>query len=247
MPKDKKIFQKNNFIPYDYIWTKEKPLSYITENFQKILANLEYVNVDKKIKIIQITSSLTREGKSTILSNIGYLLSQKGHKTIIVDLDLRKPKLHRICNVENVNGVAEILSEKIKLEEGILSKKRYGFDAIVAGEKTTAIVNLLESNRIKTLFSKLKEKYDYILIDSPPVISVSDALYISKLSDAMLFVIGHKKAKRAVVKDAVSLLKQNKVNILGVLMSQVDLKSNRYGYSYGYGYGYEYNTKNDDD
>lgn len=237
---NKHTSSKKNFLPYNYIWSKENPISYITEGFQKFLVNLEYVNVDKKYKTIQVTSSLTREGKSTFISNVAYLLSQKKNKTILIDLDLRKPKIHRIFDVENINGVTDVLSDRIPLEKAIKKNKKLGFDCITAGDKTTAVVNLLESNRIKEMIENLKKMYDYVLIDSPPVINVSDALYISKLSDAVLFVVSQKEAKRTLAKDAVNLLRQNDVNLLGIVLNHVNLKKNRYGYGYGYGYEYKY-------
>ena len=246
MPKNnKKIFYNEKVIPYNYIWSKENPISYITEGFQKFLANLEYVNVDKKYQIIQITSSLSKEGKSTFLSNIAFLLSQKGYKTIIVDLDLRKPKIHRIYNCENSLGVTDILAEKVDLDKAIKKNNELGFHAITAGEKTTAIINILESDKMKRLFDDLRKKYDYILIDSPPVINVSDALYIAKISDSVIFALSQKGVKRGIAREAVSLLKQNKIDILGIVMTQVDLKRGKYGYGYGYGYDYTYENKND--
>jgi len=242
VPKNK-LFNLKKIPPYNYIWVKENPISYITEGFQKFLANLEYVNVDQKYKVLQVTSSLTGEGKSTFFSNVAYLLSQKGHKVILVDLDLRKPKIHRIYDIENKNGITDILTERSTLENSIKKNKKLGFDVLNSGEKTNAVVNLLESKKMKNLIEKLKTIYDYVLIDSPPVINVSDALYISKLSDAIIFVIAQKQVKKAVIKEAVSLLKLNNINVLGVAMNKVDLKNNRYGYGYGYGYGYEYQSE----
>ena len=241
-----KLFKRNRLLPYNYIWTRENPISYITEEFQKFLANLEYVNVDKKYKVIQVTSSLTREGKSTFISNIAYLLAQKGHSTVLIDLDLRKPKIHRIYDCENNNGITDVLSGKISLDLAIKKDKKYKFDVITSGEKTTAVVNLIQSEKMKKLISDLKERYDYVLIDSPPVINVSDALYISNLSDSLIFVVAHKVVKRGIARDAMNLLRQNKINVLGVVMTQVDLKKSKYGYGYGYGYGYDYAYEKDD-
>ena len=243
----KSLFKSKNFLTYDYIWCKENPISYITESFQKFLANLEYVNVDKKYQVIQITSSLTREGKTTFISNVAYLLGQKGYKTILIDLDLRKPKIHRMYNIENSIGLTDVLSEKAELDKAIKKNKNIGFDVLLSGEKTTAVVNVIQSEKMMNLINKLREKYDYILIDSPPVINVSDALYISKLSDTLVFSIAQKVAKRAVVKEAINLLRQNEINIMGIVMTQVDLTRNKYGYGYGYGYGYDYSYEDDID
>jgi len=247
MKKNKKMFlSKKNTMPYNYIWTKEKPLSYITEAYQKFLANLEYVNVDKKYKTIQITSSLSGEGKSTFLANVAYLLSQKNKKTILIDLDLRKPKVHRIYDIENSNGITDLLAERTTLDKAIKKNKHQGFDIIPSGERTTTVINLIESQKMNQLILSLREKYDYILIDSPPVINVSDALYISKFADAVVFAISQSQTKKSVAKEAVKLLRQNNVNVIGTVITQIDLKSRRYGYGYGYGYGY-YNDYTKDD
>jgi len=221
-------------------------MSYITEAYQKFLANLEYVNVDKKYKTIQITSSLSGEGKSTFLANIAYLLSQKNNKTILIDLDLRKPKVHRIYDIENSNGITDLLAERTTLDKAIKKNKHQGFDVIPSGERTTTIINLIESQKMNQLILSLREKYDYILIDSPPVINVSDALYISKFADAVVFAISQSQTKKSVAKEAVKLLRQNNVNVIGTVITQIDLKNRRYGYSYGYGYSY-YNEYTKDD
>jgi protein-tyrosine kinase len=246
LKKNKMKLLNNKSIPYDLIWTREKPISYITESFQKLIANLEYVNVDKKYQVLQVSSSVSSEGKTTFLANVAYLLSKKGKKTIMVDLDLRKPKVHKIYDVENTIGITDILSERVDLEEAIKVNKNNGFHVITSGEKTSAVVNLLESNKMKELIEKLRKKYDYILLDSPPVINVSDAIYISRLSDSILFVLSQNRTKRGLVKEAINLLKQNNCNILGIVINQVDIKKTRYGYGYGYGYGYDFSYDSDD-
>ena len=161
----KSLFKSKNFLTYDYIWCKENPISYITESFQKFLANLEYVNVDKKYQVIQITSSLTREGKTTFISNVAYLLGQKGYKTILIDLDLRKPKIHRMYNIENSIGLTDVLSEKAELDKAIKKNKNIGFDVLLSGEKTTAVVNVIQSEKMMNLINKLKKNtIIYLLI-----------------------------------------------------------------------------------
>ena len=128
MQRKKSTLLRNRNIPYNFIWSKENPLSFITEAYQKFLANFEYVNIDRKLKVIQITSSLSGEGKSTFISNIAYLLGQKNYKTILLDLDLRKPKVHQIVNDKKMPGVTDVLSERVSLEKAIkvviMHKKR---------------------------------------------------------------------------------------------------------------------------
>jgi len=224
---------------YDYLVTKEQPLSYTAESFQKVLINLDYANIDGNNKVIQFTSTLASEGKSTFTSNIAYLLGQKGKKVVLIDLDLRKPKLNRVFNVTNRDGLTDYLSGKIEYDKVVRHSEEVGIDFIIAGEKTTAIVNVLEAKKLQELIAKLRENYDYVLLDTPPVIAVSDALYIAKLADGVIFIVAQGVAKKTLVKEAIQTLKNNHVNIIGTVLTQVSLKHGEYGYGYDYSYKYE--------
>ncbi len=239
MSKKLNLFNGERNERYDYIVTKEQPLSYTAESFQKVLINLDYANIDGNYKVIQFTSTLASEGKSTFVSNMAYLLGQKGKKVILIDLDLRKPKMHRVFNVPNKNGLTDYLSGKIPYDKLIQSSKELGIDFMITGEKTTAVVNVLEAKKLAELIAKLRETYDYVLLDTPPVIAVSDALYISKLTDGIIFVVAYGNAKKSLVKEAIQTLKHNNVNIIGTVLTQVNLKSGEYGYGYDYTYKYE--------
>ncbi|MCR3905752.1 MAG: CpsD/CapB family tyrosine-protein kinase [Tenericutes bacterium] len=239
MKKKINIFNGERVQKYDYLVTKEQPLSYTAESFQKVLINLDYANIDNEYKVIQFTSTLASEGKSTFISNLSYLLGQKGKKVVLIDLDLRKPKMHRVFNSTNRNGLTDYLSGKIEFKEMVRHSDEVGIDYIVAGEKTTAVINVLEAKKLKELIAELRETYDYVLLDTPPVIAVSDALYIAKLADGIIFVVAQNVAKKALVKEAIENLKKNEINILGTVLTQVDLKSGEYGYGFDYSYKYE--------
>lgn len=240
----RKLFQKERTAQYDYIVSHEQPLSFIAEAFQKALVNLEYVNIDGNLKVIQFTSSLAGDGKTTFVSNLAYLIAKKGKKVVIVDLDLRKPKINRVFKAANENGLTDYLAGRINYDKLIGHSEKLGINYIVAGERTTAVVNVLEAQKLKDLISRLKTEFDYVLLDSPPVIAVSDALYISRLADGVLFVVAQNEAKRAVINEALKTLKQSNVNVIGSVFTQVELKENDiYSYTYGYGYGYTSSDK----
>ena len=233
------LFNLERTQKYDYIVTKEQPLSYTTESFQKVLINIDYVNIDGNLKVIQFTSTLASEGKTTFIANLSYLLGQRNKKVIIVDLDLRKSKINRVFNVPNKDGLTDYLSGKTTFESLIKHSDELGVDYIVAGEKTTAVVNVLEAIKLKELLEKLKETYDYVLLDTPPVIAVSDALYIAKRADGVIFIVAQSIAKKGLVRDAIQTLKRNDVKIIGTILTQVDVKRGEYGYGYDYSYKYE--------
>ena len=235
----KNIFNGERNERYDYLVTKEQPLSYTAESFQKVIINLDYANIDGKIKVVQFTSTLASEGKSTFVSNLAYLLGQKNKKVILIDLDLRKPKMQRVFNVPNKNGLTDYLSSKISYDELIQHSTDFDVDFIVAGEKTTAVVNVLESAKMKELIAKLREQYDYVLLDTPPVIAVSDALYVARNADGVIFIVAQGVAKKTLVKEAIQNLKNNNVHIIGTVLTQVSLKGGEYGYGYDYSYKYE--------
>ena len=235
----RKLFNLERQEKYEYIVTKEQPLSYTTESFQKVLVNLDYVNIDGNYKVIQFTSTLASEGKTTFISNLAYLMGQRGKKVIVVDLDLRKPKINRVFEVPNQDGLTDYLSGKISYDKVIQKSDKLGIDYIVSGEKTTAIINVLEAKKLSDLIKQLREEYDFVLLDTPPVIAVSDALYIAKNADGIIFMVAQNIAKKALVKEGVQLLKRNNVNIIGTILTQVDMKRGEYGYGYDYSYKYE--------
>ena len=234
-----KLFNGDRNERYDYLVTKEQPLSYTAESFQKVIINLDYANLDHHMKVIQFTSTLASEGKSTFVSNLAYLLAQKDKKVILLDLDLRKPKMHRVFNAPNKNGLNDYLSGKINYDQLIKHSTDFGFDYIITGEKTTAVVNVLESDKMKKLIAQLRENYDYVLLDTPPIIAVSDALYVARNADGVIFIVAQGVAKKQLVKEAIQTLKNNDVKIIGTVLTQVDLKSGAYGYGYDYSYKYE--------
>jgi len=236
MSKKKNIFAPERNERYDYLVTKEQPLSYTAESFQKVLVNLDYANIDKKIKVIEFTSTLASEGKSTFVSNLAYLMGQKNQKIVLIDLDLRKPKGHRVFNSANKDGLTDYLSGKIDYEKLIKHSKDFDIDYIVTGEKTTAVINVLEAQKLTDLILRLREEYDYVLLDAPPVLAVSDALYIAKHADGVIFVVAQGVAKKTLVREAIETLKNNNVHIIGTVLTQVSLK----GTEYGYGYSYEF-------
>lgn len=241
---------KDNGFNYNYIYTKEHPTSLVTESYHKFLINLSYVNLDNKYKVIQLTSTLAAEGKTTFLTNMAYLLAQKDKKVLLIDLDLRKPKLHRVFDFPNEQGLTDYLSGNLPLDKVIKPCARnFGpkcVDVIVSGDRTSAVVPILESQKLKDMIDLLKASYDYIILDSPPVIAVADALYISKLADGVLFLIGQKQdAKKAVVKEAIETLRKNQTPIIGICLIQVDFKDSVYGYTYGYQSGYISDEKDD--
>lgn len=228
MKKRYKFLKKRREEDYTYVVTKEQPLSYTTESLQKTVINLEYANIDKKYNTLQFTSTLMGEGKTTTVVNVAYLLAQRGNKVLLIDLDLRRPKVHHIFDCPNEDGINDYLIDKIDKTKLINKSEELKVDYILSGTKTDAISNVLNSAKIKTLIKELKEEYDYILIDTPPVLAVSDSLIISSYVDGVVYIVSQDYALKKDVKDGFNTIKRTNPNIVGTIMTQVKVKGLKY-------------------
>ena len=150
------------------------PSSVISEEYRKLRTNIDFSSFDEKLKVLNITSSSPSEGKTITLLNLATVIAQNNKSVIIVDLDLRKPKIHRAVSARNINGVTEFLSDEVPLDECI-KKSVFGFYTLFAGQKTLFPSELLNSKKIRKLIEELKQIYDYVLMDFQPANLFADA------------------------------------------------------------------------
>lgn len=214
------MFKKTRKENYSHIEVEFNPNSHVSYAIQKFVMNLEFSNIDSQYKVIQITSTLPTEGKTTLVGNLSYLLAQKGYKTLIIDLDLRKPKINRIFDHPNTIGLNEYLLGSITLEEAIVQTDKQ-IDYIPSGSKTDSVASVLESKKLQSLIDSLREKYDYIILDTPPMQVNADALMASRLADGVLYVVGNNIVKKTLVKEGVNTLKRRNKPIIGIVLTQV--------------------------
>ena len=173
--------------PHYRIITVEQPLSIAAESYRRIKTALEFANVDAHIQVLQVCSSMQGEGKSVTVLNIAATYAEDEKKVIVVDLDFRRPKLHRSFRVENKNGITDVLAGHISLKEAIKHGEN-GIDCLNRGTKAPYPTALLGSDNMAKLFQELRKEYEYIIVDCPPILAVSDAAIVSKLCDGCLFV-----------------------------------------------------------
>ena len=231
--------------PHYRIITVEQPLSLAAESYRRVKTALEFSNVDKHPQVLQVCSSMQGEGKSITALNIAATYAEDSKKVLVVDLDFRRPKLHRSFHLENKNGITDVLAGRIKLEEAI-KHGEYGIDCLNRGEKVPYPTAVLGSENIAKLFAELRKMYEYIIVDCPPILAVSDSAIISKLCDGCLFVISQSKTERAAARESVKILRDNNVNILGCIFVGITAKggnyySNKYKYYYQNYYGKDVN------
>lgn len=215
----------------------EDPKSIIAEAMRKIRVNLSYIKPD--FKTIAISSSISGEGKTFVALNLAGIISMSGKKTILIDLDMRKPKIHLGFNVPNNHGMSSLIIKKSTLEESIHKSVSENLDFITAGPTPPNPSELLLSNSFNSIIEELKGMYDVIVIDNPPVGLVSDGVKILTDADIPIYVFKSHYSKRNFAMRIKELFEMQQLSSLNVVLNgiQRDNKS-IYGYGYGYGYGY---------
>jgi capsular exopolysaccharide synthesis family protein len=214
-----------------------KPKSSIAEAFRSIRANLMFFGLADNHKVVLITSSVGGEGKSFSTLNLATVLSLQNHKVIIVGMDLRKPQLVQDLGVENIDGVSTLLIGKTTIDKVIQKTNIEGLDIIPSGPVPPNPSELLSKKETIELLDSLRSRYDYIIIDTPPVGIVSDAMMLMNYADINVFILRENYSKKDYIKTINEHYAQGKVKNLCILLNDAGA-SHRYGYGYGYSYGY---------
>jgi len=212
----------------------------ITEAFRQLRTNLEFYGFSKDKKVIAITSTVSGEGKTFVSINLAGIIAGLGKKVILLDLDLRRPRLHKGFKVENEKGISTILVGKHKIDECINRNVEGGVDFIPAGKVPPNPAELVSKNEMNDLLDYLKEKYDVVVMDTPPVGLVIDAFPVYKKADIQLYVLRSEFSHKTFINNINYLRYDMDMEHLAIVFNSVKVKANGYGYSYGYGYGYGY-------
>lgn len=200
------------------------------EVYRTLRTNLQFVAKAHDAKVILITSSMAKEGKSTVVGNLGAFFAESGSRTLIIDADLRNPVLHHTFQVSNVNGLSNLLIEESQKEDCIQSVTIPNLELISCGTIPPNPSQLLNNRRFDTLVEDLRSSYDYIFIDSPPLLAVADALVITRVVDGVTFLIDTKVTNRKMVQMALSSLQKIDAPILGIILNRFRKKIIRHGY-----------------
>ena len=219
------------------------PKSPIAEAYRSIRTNIEFSNIDKNIKIITITSTQPNEGKSTVISNLAAAFaSLENKRVLIIDGDLRNPSVHKMFGVSNLNGITDILLGEKDVDKCLEKTKIKGLDILKVGKVPPNPSEMLQSNKMRNFIEVIKEYYDYVFIDAPPVGVVADASIISQYSDGVILLVGSNETDIDAAKVSKERLENVGANILGVVLNKFESEGSAYGY-YGYYYGNEEENK----
>lgn len=211
---------------------KQDNRSPIAESYRKIAANIEFANIDNNIKTIMGTSSLASEGKTTTISNIACVMTDTNKKILIIDLDLRKPALHKQFKISNKIGITDLLINKDDYKK-YLNNVYPGLDVITSGNVPSNPAEIVNSKAIKDLIKNISPYYDYIFLDTPPIVLVSDPLTIASFSDAVILTIAYSETEKDVAKKSVDSLRRINANIIGTVLNKVPVTNhNKYYYDY---------------
>lgn len=209
------------------------PKSPIAEAYRVLRTNIQFSNVDKQIKVIVVTSAGPNEGKTTTISNLAVTFAQSGSKVLLLDGDLRKPKVHKTFFVPNSFGVTTILSWHGDYKEYLSKSNIQNLDVLTAGPIPPNPSEMLSSNSMKQFVETIRQEYDIVLIDAPPVGAVTDAAILSTIADGVILVTASGQVEIEQAQGAKELLDKVNANILGVVLNKVG-KSERGSYYYYY-------------
>lgn len=222
----------------------DKPKSALSESFRAIRSSLQYLYKQQKLdgaKTLMITSSVSGEGKTFCTLNIATVFALSEKKTVIIGLDLRKPKLFDEFNLTNEVGVVNYLIKQKTVDEIINHTQIPFLDVITSGPIPPNPAEMIMSDGMKELIEELKQKYDYIILDTPPVGLVSDALELAQYCDVTLYIVRQNFTKKDMITLLNNRVKRGELNNTSIILNGFQNKA-KYGAGYGYGYGYGYGS-----
>lgn len=198
------------------------PRSHVAEAFRILRTNLQFSTLDHSQKVLQVTSPGPAEGKSTVTSNLGIVMSQTGAKVIIVDCDLRWPDQHRFFNLPNEMGLTDVLMGSVELNKVLKGSGRANLKVVTCGYLPPNPSELLGFEKTREVLAQLSGMADIVLIDSPPILTVADATIISSIVDGCIIVIKSAKTKLDDVRHAKERLDKANARIIGTVLNSVD-------------------------
>jgi polysaccharide biosynthesis transport protein len=211
-----------------------RPLSGVSEAARSIRTNLMFMNPDKPFKKILVSSAAPAEGKTTVACSIAIAFAQGGQRVCIVDCDLRRPRLHRIFVRAGDAGVTSVLVGQATLDEVAKPTSIPNLWSIPAGPLPPNPADLLHSERFRNFICDLSDRFDRIIIDSPPIIAVTDSAIISTLVDAAVFVIRAFKTGKYLSAQGLRSLRDVEAPVVGAVLNAVDINHHEYNYYYFY-------------
>lgn len=217
----------------------KEPKSPISEAYRGIRTSIEFSNLDKELKVINVTSSMQNEGKTTVISNLAVTFAGLDKKVLIIDGDLRNPSVHRAFGKSNIQGLTDILVNNKSLLECVHKTQNDNLHILACGPMPPNPSEILASKKMRSFVESLRDHYDYIFIDAPPIGIVTDAGIISTYCDGTVLVVAANEADIDMVKIAKDRLDKVGANIIGTILNKYEASGGAYDY---YNYYYQEET-----
>lgn len=214
--------------------TERDKLSPISEAYRAIRTNLQFAGADKAIKTVVFTSAIPSEGKSTTDINLAIVMGQDHKRVLLIDADMRRPVLHRRFGLEN-RGLSNCFADGLSLKDVIQHDVAENLDVVTSGPVPPNPAELLGSAKMQELLKEAEAEYDYVFLDMPPILVVTDAAVVGSKADGVILVVGSGDISPDEARQAKALLEKGNVNILGVVLNKVPQR-HQGGYYYYYYY-----------
>ena len=212
----------------------------VSEAYRTIRTNIKFSNIaGKELKTIMLTSATPNEGKSTTISNLAVVMAQAGHSVVLCDCDFRNPTQNKIFNLTN-KGLSNCVATGSNVMDIIQRTSIPNLYVLTSGPVAPNPSELLASQNMVDIFKELKQHFDYVLVDTPPIMPVTDAAVVSGKVDGTIMVVASGAVSPAIAVEAKTRLEQAGAHLLGVVLNKVDVSGNSH---YGYGYYYYYGTE----
>lgn len=212
------------------LYINKAPQGNYSECFRSIRTNIKYSSVDKKDKVILVTSTDKSEGKSTIVSNLGLTLAEDNNRVLIIDCDLRRPTINKVFNISGQVGLTDILINE-KAFKNAIYKHSKNIDVLPAGKIPPNPAELVSSEKLQELINRLRDEYDYILIDTTPLGIVADSQILMEKVDGVILVARSEKTKKKKLLECKKIIDMSGGKIIGVILNRVKEKINNYYYA----------------
>jgi polysaccharide biosynthesis transport protein len=216
------------------------------EAYRVLRTNLLFSRKDDKLNTVAVVSAGAGEGKSTTVFNLATVFAQSGQRVLMVDSDLRRPTLHKLVNVANTLGLTNYLLKQNTLEEVIQTTSLASLDFMASGKLPSSSLGILSSAQMKDLISELKQRYDFVFFDSPPIMGVSDASILASEVDMTLQVIQYRRYPQPMNIRAKQLIEKVGGNLIGIVLNNINMSQDESYYYYS-GYYHDYYSKNEDE
>lgn len=216
-----------------------KPQSPVSEAYRTVRTNLQFASVVEDTKVILMTSALPGEGKTSTAANLAVVSAQAGKRVLLVDADMRKPQVHHRFQISNLDGLSNLIIKEREVSDCVVASEVDGLFLLPSGPIPPNPSEMLASAAFSSLLAALRDDYDLVIIDSPPVLSVADSLILTRAADGVVFVVDSKHTNRTLSQKGIASLQQVNAKILGVVLNRVDASKSGSYYYYQYRY---YNT-----